>query len=222
MRIVLIAIAVAARGRQPRRWRRARSNAPPTRSSSTRSTWIRTPSAPSRTTRPTTCARQISDDDAGPLYIAILPASALDDADGSPEGALRELADQVGEPGVYAAVIGNSFRAGATAGRPAGRRGGRAGPPGLRSQARRRHRGRPVGLRRGASARRAGMRAARPASASRAAPGAGASGGGGKGWLLLGPDRRAGRPVRAVPPPPAAPGGGGAVRSRRAASPATT
>jgi hypothetical protein len=59
---------------------------------------------------------QISDDSAGPLYIAILPASVLDDAGGSPERALRDLAGNVDEPGVYATVIGNSFRAGATSG----------------------------------------------------------------------------------------------------------
>jgi hypothetical protein len=58
----------------------------------------------------------IREHDAGPMYLALLPASAADEAGGDPEAALRELALAVGEPGTYAAVIGDSFRAGATGG----------------------------------------------------------------------------------------------------------
>jgi hypothetical protein len=49
---------------------------------------------------------------AGPMYIAVLPASARDEAGGDPTAALREIARELREPGVYAAVIGDSFRAG--------------------------------------------------------------------------------------------------------------
>ncbi|MBD0280586.1 MAG: hypothetical protein ICV69_00085 [Thermoleophilaceae bacterium] len=54
--------------------------------------------------------------DAGPFYLAVLPASAADEAGGDPEAALRKIALSVGEPGTYAAVVGDSFRAGATGG----------------------------------------------------------------------------------------------------------
>src|SRR5215207_11298606 len=49
---------------------------------------------------------------AGPIYIAVLPGSARDEAGGDPTAALREIARELREPGVYAAVIGDSFRAG--------------------------------------------------------------------------------------------------------------
>ena len=66
----------------------------------------------------------IRDNDAGPLYVALLPASAAAEAGGDPEAALAELARAVGEPGTYAAVIGDSFRAGAVGGvLPAGAAG---------------------------------------------------------------------------------------------------
>ncbi len=51
-----------------------------------------------------------------PMYVAVLPDSARDAAGGDPGGTLREVALGVGEPGVYAALIGDSFRAGATQG----------------------------------------------------------------------------------------------------------
>jgi hypothetical protein len=54
----------------------------------------------------------ISSEKAGPMYIAVLPASATDQAGGDPSAALREIAREVGQPGVYAGVIGDSFRAG--------------------------------------------------------------------------------------------------------------
>ena len=127
---------------------------------------------------------QISDQHAGPLYIAILPASALDEADGSPEGALRELADQVGEPGVYAAVIGNSFRAGATQGvLPTGEAGRLArqafvakrddGTAAVLSDFVAR-----VGKARGDAGSETGV-------GESGGAGGGGDGGGGKGWLLL-------------------------------------
>jgi hypothetical protein len=53
---------------------------------------------------------------AGPMYIAVLPGSAADEAGGDASAALREIALGVREPGTYAAVIGDSFRAGATGG----------------------------------------------------------------------------------------------------------
>jgi hypothetical protein len=54
----------------------------------------------------------IAESDAGPIYMAVLPASARDEAGGDPTAALREIARELREPGVYAAVIGDSFRAG--------------------------------------------------------------------------------------------------------------
>jgi hypothetical protein len=57
---------------------------------------------------------QITDEDADPLFIAVLARSADDSTGDDPVAALREIADKASEPGVYAAVIGRSFRAGAT------------------------------------------------------------------------------------------------------------
>jgi hypothetical protein len=54
--------------------------------------------------------------DSGPVYIAVLPKRAVSEAGGDPSAALARIAREVGEPGTYAAVIGESFRAGATAG----------------------------------------------------------------------------------------------------------
>jgi hypothetical protein len=58
----------------------------------------------------------ISERRAGPLYIAVLPEDATDEAGGDPGAALREMALSVGEPGTYAAVFGNTLRAGSTDG----------------------------------------------------------------------------------------------------------
>jgi hypothetical protein len=55
---------------------------------------------------------QIGERGAGPLYLVVLPESAGDEAGGDPSNALREIAQELGEPGTYAGVIGNSFRAG--------------------------------------------------------------------------------------------------------------
>ena len=49
---------------------------------------------------------------AGPVYIAILPAAAEQEAGGSPDGVLQALHDALGRKGTYAAVIGRHFRAG--------------------------------------------------------------------------------------------------------------
>ena len=54
----------------------------------------------------------IADSGAGPMYIVVLPASARDQAGGDPTTALSEIARDLREPGVYAGVIGDSFRAG--------------------------------------------------------------------------------------------------------------
>ncbi len=54
----------------------------------------------------------IREDGAGPLYLVVLPQSAADEAGGDPSNALREIAQELREPGTYAGVIGNSFRAG--------------------------------------------------------------------------------------------------------------
>jgi hypothetical protein len=55
---------------------------------------------------------EIADQEAGPMYIAVLPDSAANEAGGDSGAALRQIAIAVGEPGTYAAVIGDSFRAG--------------------------------------------------------------------------------------------------------------
>jgi hypothetical protein len=63
----------------------------------------------------------ISDADAGPIYLAVLPAAVAREAGGDAEAALREIALAVEEPGTYAAVIGNEFHAGAEGTLPRGR-----------------------------------------------------------------------------------------------------
>jgi hypothetical protein len=61
---------------------------------------------------------------AGPLYLAVLPEAANREAGGDPGAALLELARDVRAPGTYGAVIGSSFRAGASTGvLPDGRAG---------------------------------------------------------------------------------------------------
>jgi hypothetical protein len=65
----------------------------------------------------------ISESDAGPIYIAVLPAAAAREAGGDPGAALGEIARAVGESGTYAAVIGDEFRAGAEDTLPRGRAG---------------------------------------------------------------------------------------------------
>jgi hypothetical protein len=65
----------------------------------------------------------IADSGAGPIYIAVLPADAAREAGGDAGGALREIAFALREPGTYAAVIGDDFRAGAEDTLPHGRAG---------------------------------------------------------------------------------------------------
>jgi hypothetical protein len=60
--------------------------------------------------------QEITASGAGLLYIAILPADAAREAGGDTGGALREIARAVRQPGTYAAVVGDDFRAGATQG----------------------------------------------------------------------------------------------------------
>jgi hypothetical protein len=58
--------------------------------------------------------RRIERGDAGPVYVAILPKSALDEAGGDAGEVVRRLAAAVGRRGTYAAVSGGRFRAGST------------------------------------------------------------------------------------------------------------
>lgn len=58
--------------------------------------------------------RRIASADVGPVYVAVLPESALGAAGGSPDALLRELARAVGRRGTYALVVGRTFRAGST------------------------------------------------------------------------------------------------------------
>jgi hypothetical protein len=60
--------------------------------------------------------RAIAREDAGPLYLAVLPAAAAEEAGGDSDAALLELARDVGEPGTYGVIVGDAFRAGATEG----------------------------------------------------------------------------------------------------------
>src|SRR5215208_2290346 len=57
---------------------------------------------------------EISKEGGGPIYIAIVPASARGEAGGDAGEALRVLATEVGRRGAYAIVAGGQFRAGAT------------------------------------------------------------------------------------------------------------
>jgi hypothetical protein len=49
---------------------------------------------------------------AGPVYIAILPLAAENEAGGDPDGVLQALHDGLGRKGTYAVVVGRHFRAG--------------------------------------------------------------------------------------------------------------
>ena len=123
--------------------------------------------------------RQISRSRAAPLYIAVLPRAVADSAGGDPTEALRQLALTVRRPGTYAAVIGNSLRAGATTGvLPRGRAGELAG------EALRAHRGEGTAavltdfVDRVAAERRGGAGGGEPG-------GGGSEGSGAGGWLIL-------------------------------------
>ena len=56
--------------------------------------------------------RKIDSAGAGPVYVAILPTAAEQEAGGSPDGVLQAIHDALGRKGTYAAVIGRHFRAG--------------------------------------------------------------------------------------------------------------
>jgi hypothetical protein len=56
--------------------------------------------------------RLIADRDAGPLYVAVLPSTALAEAGGSIEGVGRELVSAFQRDGVYALAVGRRFTAG--------------------------------------------------------------------------------------------------------------
>jgi hypothetical protein len=58
--------------------------------------------------------------DAGPVYVAILPESAIATAGGDPDGVLDRLRKELGRDGTYAVVVGDSLRAGSTTFRGAG------------------------------------------------------------------------------------------------------
>jgi hypothetical protein len=58
--------------------------------------------------------REIRTKGHGPIYIAILPSAALDEAGGSATGIADELHRELGRRGVYAVVAGNQFRAEST------------------------------------------------------------------------------------------------------------
>jgi hypothetical protein len=58
--------------------------------------------------------RRIERGDAGPVYVAVLPASALAEAGGDPAEVTRLLARRLGRPGTYVTVAGGRFRAGST------------------------------------------------------------------------------------------------------------
>ena len=58
--------------------------------------------------------REIEANGHGPIYIAVLPRSALAEGGGSAVGIVTELHRMLDRPGVYAVVAGNQFRAGST------------------------------------------------------------------------------------------------------------
>ena len=57
---------------------------------------------------------RIVDADAGPMYIAVMPAAAAREAGGDADEVLRELFQALEERGTYAVVVGDDFRAGST------------------------------------------------------------------------------------------------------------
>ena len=61
-------------------------------------------------------ANEIERRNAGPLYIVVMPGSAANAVGGDPVGVLRQIHGRLRQPGVYAGIIGDHFRAGATGG----------------------------------------------------------------------------------------------------------
>jgi hypothetical protein len=56
--------------------------------------------------------RKLDTAGAGPVYIAILPLAAEDEAGGDPDGVVQAIHDGLGRPGTYAVIVGRHFRAG--------------------------------------------------------------------------------------------------------------
>jgi hypothetical protein len=67
----------------------------------------------------------IAQADAGPVYVAVLPASALNETGGDPDEFVRRLGTTLNEPGTIAVVAGGHFRVGSTR-LPSGRAAGLA------------------------------------------------------------------------------------------------
>ena len=57
-------------------------------------------------------SRAIDTSGAGPVYVAILPAAAENEAGGNADGVLQALHDGLRRPGTYAVIVGRHFRAG--------------------------------------------------------------------------------------------------------------
>src|SRR4051812_14673664 len=53
--------------------------------------------------------QRIADSGAGPVYIAVLPASAAQEAGGDAREAAAELANRGGRPGAYGVIVGRKF-----------------------------------------------------------------------------------------------------------------
>jgi hypothetical protein len=58
--------------------------------------------------------RRIERGDAGPVYVAVLPAAAVDEAGGSADEVVPQLYRALGRQGTFAVVAGNHFRAGSS------------------------------------------------------------------------------------------------------------
>jgi hypothetical protein len=58
--------------------------------------------------------QKIEEADAGPIYVAVLPQSARNEAGGSTEAVLTEIAEGMSERGTYVVVAGTELRAGST------------------------------------------------------------------------------------------------------------
>lgn len=71
---------------------------------------------PGLTTAQATALRQrIDNEGAGPLYIAVLPPPSVNQAGGSIDQLLTDMANDVGRDGTYVVVAGHALRAGSTA-----------------------------------------------------------------------------------------------------------
>jgi hypothetical protein len=57
---------------------------------------------------------RIAQADAGPIYVAILPAAARNETGGDPTEVARALAEELRRDGTYAVIVGDQFRAGST------------------------------------------------------------------------------------------------------------